>query len=115
VPADYLLKVLARLTRAGVLSASRGVNGGYRLARDADRIPLMDVVRPFEGERTEPRCLLRPGEPCRERDSCGAHDAWCVVQGTYQEFLANTTVADIQHDCRPKRRPSSRKKARGRP
>jgi Rrf2 family protein len=51
VPLDYLAKVLGQLARSGVVRASRGVRGGYRLARPAHRIRLTDVVLPLEGAR----------------------------------------------------------------
>jgi Rrf2 family protein len=96
VPAGYLAKVLATLARAGVVTASRGVNGGYRLARRADRIRLMDVIAPFEGHRARPGCLLRPDRPCRDSGPCSAHGAWRDAKATYLEFLEQTTVEDIQ-------------------
>jgi Rrf2 family protein len=96
VPAHYLAKVLATLARAGVLDASRGVNGGYRLARRADRIRLVEVVAPFEGRRAKPGCLLRPGRPCRDSGACSAHASWSGVKESYLEFLERTTVEDIK-------------------
>ncbi len=96
VPADYLAKVLATLARAGVVTASRGVKGGYRLARPADRIRLIEVVLPFEGRRAKPGCLLRPGKPCRDSAACSAHAAWAGVKKSYSEFLERTTVEDIK-------------------
>jgi Rrf2 family protein len=96
VPADYLAKVLATLVRAGVVTASRGVKGGYRLARPAARIRLVEVVLPFEGQRARPGCLLRPARPCRDSSACSAHGAWGAVKKTYSEFLERTTVEDIQ-------------------
>lgn len=96
VPAPYLAKVLGALARAGVLTAARGVGGGYRLARPADQIALVDVVEPFEGDGVRPGCLLRPGEPCREDGPCSAHAAWAQVKTVYERFLRTTTLADIQ-------------------
>lgn len=96
VPGDYLAKVLSKLSRAGVVTASRGVKGGYRLARRADRIRLIDVVLPFEGQRAKPGCLLRPSRPCRSSGACSAHSAWGGVKKTYVEFLERTTVEDIK-------------------
>jgi Rrf2 family iron-sulfur cluster assembly transcriptional regulator len=95
VPADYLSKVLATLARNGVLVASRGVKGGYRLARPAARITLVEVVGPFEGKRVKAGCLLRPDRPCRDSGACSAHSAWGSVKNAYRSFLENTTVADI--------------------
>jgi Rrf2 family protein len=96
IPAHYLSKVLAALARAGVLTASRGAKGGYRLARPASRIRLAEVVGPFEGARVRPGCLLRPGRPCRSSGACSAHEAWRRVKEPYVEFLERTTVEDIQ-------------------
>lgn len=95
VPADYLSKVLATLARAGLLSASRGVNGGYRLARPAARITLMEVILPFEGARARPGCLLHPDKPC-DSVGCGAHDSWGKVKTAYAHFLEKTTVEHIK-------------------
>jgi Rrf2 family protein len=96
IPAPYLAKVLATLARTGVLTASRGVRGGYRLARPARQISLMEIVEPFEGKRARPGCLLRPDEPCREEAACSAHAAWSDLKATYLGFLETTTLADIQ-------------------
>lgn len=96
IPSHYLSKVLATLARAGVLKASRGAKGGYRLARPASRIKLAQVVGPFEGTRARPGCLLRPGKPCRSSGACSAHEAWRKVKEPYAEFLERTTVQDIQ-------------------
>jgi Rrf2 family protein len=96
VPEHYLSKVLATLARSGVVTASRGLRGGYRLARPANRIRLIEVVGPFEGARARPGCLLRPGQPCTETGSCSAHERWGKVSEAFQRFLEKTTVADIQ-------------------
>lgn len=96
IPPDYLSKVLATLARTGVLAASRGAKGGYRLARDPARIKLVEVVTPFEGTRVRSACLLRPDRPCRDTGACSAHTSWGSVNEAYRTFLERTTVADIR-------------------
>ncbi len=96
LPAPYLAKVLAALARTGVLTASRGVRGGYRLARPAREITLMEIIEPFEGKRAHPGCLLRPDTPCSERVACAAHRSWSEVKETYLGFFQGTTLADIR-------------------
>jgi Rrf2 family protein len=98
VPAHYLAKVLATLARAGLLVASRGVRGGYRLARRPEEIALVEIVEPFEGKRVRPGCLLQPDHPCRDDVACSAHGAWSEVKTTYLRFLETTTLADIRGD-----------------
>jgi Rrf2 family protein len=49
LPELFLLKVLKRLASAGVLLSVKGIHGGYRLARTAQRITLLDVVEAVDG------------------------------------------------------------------
>jgi Rrf2 family protein len=96
LPPDYLQKILGTLARRGLLKATRGVGGGYRLARPANRIKLMEVLEPFEGHRARPGCLLRPDRPCRESNACTAHPSWAKAKAAYLGFVEGTTIADIQ-------------------
>lgn len=45
VPPHYLAKVLQQLAGARLISGRRGVRGGYKLARPAANISLLEVVR----------------------------------------------------------------------
>ncbi|MCD6043239.1 MAG: hypothetical protein K0R40_2842 [Burkholderiales bacterium] len=62
VSGHHLAKVLNRLARAGLLRASRGAGGGYRLAGNARRVTLMDVIALFEDIGTPRRRGAPPEE-----------------------------------------------------
>lgn len=49
VPERFLLKVLKPLVVAGLLLSVRGPNGGYRLARPANKISVLEVIEAAEG------------------------------------------------------------------
>jgi Rrf2 family protein len=49
IPEDFLLKVLKRLATAGLLHSLKGPNGGYRLARPAKSITLLEIVEAVDG------------------------------------------------------------------
>jgi Rrf2 family protein len=49
IPPRSLSKVLGRLESAGVLQAGAGYGGGYRLARPAPDITLLEVVEAVDG------------------------------------------------------------------
>src|SRR5207248_1053531 len=49
IPDRFLLKVLKPLVSARVLLSLRGPNGGYRLARNAEEISLLDVLEAVDG------------------------------------------------------------------
>jgi len=54
----HLVKVLQRLTRAGLVRTGRGPKGGYALARPPARVRLRDVLEAVEGHLAPAACLL---------------------------------------------------------
>lgn len=94
IPQNYLAKTLHALTRAGVLTSSRGKGGGFRLSRPAAEISLLDVVDPFDRLGTRPACLMGQGE-CSEAHACAAHASWKTVSQRVQAFFAESTLADL--------------------
>jgi Rrf2 family protein len=93
VPSNYLAKVLRALGQAGLVDAVRGRGGGYRLARDPDSIPLIEVVEIFEGVRTHPSCLLGIHADCSDDHPCSAHEAFRDIRARYIAFLERTSIA----------------------
>ncbi len=49
IPKGFLLRILVSLSRANILLSVRGPNGGYRLARPAREITLLDIIEAVEG------------------------------------------------------------------
>src|SRR4051795_8446042 len=56
VPPAYMAKHLQALAQAGIVESVSGRRGGYRLARPADKISVLDVVVAVEGDRPAFRC-----------------------------------------------------------
>jgi len=49
IPPRFLEGILAEVRRGGLVDSKRGAEGGYRLARDAERVTVADVVRIIDG------------------------------------------------------------------
>ncbi len=49
MPERFLLQVLRTLVNEGVLKSTRGVDGGYRLAKPLSQITLLEVVEAIDG------------------------------------------------------------------
>lgn len=49
MPERFLLQILRNLVTHGILSSTRGVDGGYKLERTPDAISLLDVIEAVEG------------------------------------------------------------------
>lgn len=93
VPANYLAKVLQQLAAADLITGRRGVGGGYRLARSADTISLLDVISAVG--RLERSDLDTP-TVARARDAIGVLDQTLdkVLQQT-RDRLSRTTLDQI--------------------
>ena len=69
IPATALAKVLQQLVRSGLAVGTRGVGGGYRLAKPASKVTVLDLVSLFDPPRSPGACLVvEPGDhDCGER------------------------------------------------
>src|SRR6187399_181295 len=56
LPGPYLAKSLQALAGAGIVQSTAGRTGGYRLARPAERITLLEIVTAIEGDEPMFRC-----------------------------------------------------------
>lgn len=95
VPRNYLSKILLVLNNAGLVEASRGAGGGYRLRRRPREISLAEVVGLFDRNLTPPACLLGLRPVCSDEDPCVAHSSWRKTKRCLLAFLEKTTLAQI--------------------
>lgn len=91
----YLEQLAAPLRKAGVITAVRGAQGGYMLARPANQITVGDVIRVLEGPvgftdcstegETDPNCAA----------SCPVHGVWERVTQQIIAVIDSITLQDL--------------------
>lgn len=59
VPMNYLAKVLQSLAKSDLITGRRGVGGGYRLARPASEITMLDVINSINPIERITECPLK--------------------------------------------------------
>lgn len=102
LPEMYLAKHLQAMAKAGLLQATPGPKGGFRLARPAGRITVLEIVEAIEGTAAPFICqeIRTRGTGGLSAEECtgpcsvsavmaNAHRAW-------RSSLASVTVADIE-------------------
>jgi Rrf2 family transcriptional regulator, iron-sulfur cluster assembly transcription factor len=94
IPVRFLPQVMGDLVAAGLVEATTGRSGGYRLARPADAITLLDVVEAVEGDSRRRTCVLRGG-PCGLDGFCDVHDVFFEAQDAMLATLAAARLADL--------------------
>ena len=103
LPLSYLEHLVAKLREAGLVTSVRGAHGGYRLARPATDIKMLDVVQALEGPITPMECFQADGGDGRvlcshESDgdhACATKLLWTRVQLGVVRSLQRTTLAEL--------------------
>jgi FeS assembly SUF system regulator len=92
-------KVLKPLSRAGLVEAFRGSQGGYRLAKPAGQISLFAVVEAMEGRLGMTECS---GEhsTCEHEPHCGIQGHWQQVNDVIADALRGVSIAELGRDRR---------------
>ncbi len=93
LPGPYLAKIIGELARAGVLRTAKGLKGGVRLARAANRITLGDVVEAMDRVDGYRQCVLEP-RPCSEVAFCPLHKTCKVIR---EQILKKSNFSQLCH------------------
>ncbi|MFA9432133.1 Rrf2 family transcriptional regulator [Egicoccus sp. AB-alg2] len=100
VPRSVLEQVMPTLRTAGLVRATRGRYGGYRLNKPASDITLETVVRLFQGPLAPIGCATRRNpEPCEVGDGCSMRDVWADVRDATIRTLQATTFQKLADDA----------------
>ena len=97
LPLAYLEQLVGELRRAGLVEGTRGVRGGYRLARPPSAITVGEVYRVLEGAVAPVECTAEdylPGSCVRE-PVCLSRSIWDRVQHAILAVLDSTTLDDL--------------------
>ena len=91
--ANHLAKVLQRLNKDGLVTATRGPHGGFVLGRGPETINLLDIYEAIEGPLESGACLL-------EVQVCGG--THCILGGLIaglnqqvRDYLTKTRLSDL--------------------
>jgi len=94
IPYKFLGRLMGRLGAAGIVTATHGKYGGYRIARPLVEIRLADIVEVVEGLEGYDRCIL--GFPtCDDDNPCPLHERWRELRCAIRAMLDRTTLADL--------------------
>jgi len=92
--APTVSKLLKQLAQAGLVVSTRGINGGYRLARLAEKITIADIVTAMEGPIGMTECSAHAGA-CGHEPHCGVRVNWQRINHAIADALASVTLADM--------------------
>jgi Rrf2 family iron-sulfur cluster assembly transcriptional regulator len=89
----YLEQLFAKLKRSGLVSSVRGAGGGYRLARDAHSIAILDIIAAVNESVDATRCDGHGN--CQDGAMCLTHDLWHELSERIEDYLAGITLGSL--------------------
>jgi Rrf2 family protein len=93
----FLTKILQPLIRGGIVRSKRGVAGGFLLARDPEKLTLLDVMRAAEEPMTLNLCLITE-HACERTCSCPIHDMWAEARERIEEVFSRRSLAELARE-----------------
>lgn len=87
---DFLEKIIGQLEKAGLVKAKKGVQGGYFLAKPAEKITPGDVVMVLEENMAQTHCM-----GCPKAGGCASEDVWSEVQQSLDNTLNAVSLAEL--------------------
>jgi len=94
VSSSYMVKILKKLAKEGILVSKRGKNGGFRMGRAPAEVSIADVLVAIERDAIEYFCL-HDNRRCPGPDSCPIHSTIERASQAALEVLRSTTMADL--------------------
>ena len=98
IPRSFLQRIIADLSRAGLLATYPGPNGGLQLSRSAEQITLRHIWEAIEGELMVSDCLKAPGE-CPLDTDCPVRSRWGRMQSIIVHELDRTTLTELASEA----------------
>jgi Rrf2 family iron-sulfur cluster assembly transcriptional regulator len=96
LPLTYLEQLFVTLRREGLVESTRGQQGGYALARDADTIRIGEILRAIGEPLETTRCKKHSQLGCLEtKAKCLTHDLWDGLGQQMSQYLDSISLADV--------------------
>jgi Rrf2 family protein len=99
MPRTVVANLLKEFTKAGLLESRRGLHGGYRLARAASAISLLDVLNAVEGPLQLIDCAGEDvaAPACGYEDVCPSRSPMRSVHRRIVALLEGITLSELMH------------------
>lgn len=96
IPKRFLEQILLQMKEKGWVESLPGKVGGYRLARDPERITMGDIVRHFDGVLAPIHCVSMTGyKRCSQEPVCRFRRLMLNVRHAVATLMDRATLASV--------------------
>src|SRR5699024_7821867 len=95
ISAKYLEQIVVQLSRAGLVTSTRGAQGGYQLARHPAEYTVGEILRITEGSLAPVACLDHDPVECSRAEDCMTLDFWRGLYDAVNRYVDSVTLEDL--------------------
>jgi FeS assembly SUF system regulator len=95
VPLFTVSKLLKELLRSGLLVSHRGSNGGYYLAKDPNKISVLDVITALDGPMAFTECSSHVPGLCSLEPCCLIKNNQRIISDAIRGLLERIKLLDL--------------------
>jgi FeS assembly SUF system regulator len=95
IPEPTVSKVLKAMSGVALVTSSRGVSGGYQLAKPAATISVQEIVTAIEGPVALTACVEENDQPCALELHCALSGRWDTVNKAIAQTLSSISLAQM--------------------
>lgn len=91
----YLESIVSMLREGGLVTSTRGKEGGYRLSRPASSINVGEIIRVTEGSLALMACPECEGGSCDRAPGCLTLPMWQNLDALIDGYLCRISIRDL--------------------
>lgn len=93
-PFDATARVLQMMAQRGLLKAEHGVQGGYQITKDLQRVTLHDLIEVIQGPTRIAKCMIHKSD-CEIHSTCNILTPITALNSKLAEFYKSVTVSEL--------------------
>jgi Rrf2 family protein len=100
VPRHFLGKIMNKVVKKGILSSTKGPNGGFSLNNNSLNTSLLLLVEVMDGLEQFDGCVLRLRK-CNEEHPCPLHYSMVTYKNDLLKTFSDTNIGSLLKEDKP--------------
>jgi FeS assembly SUF system regulator len=101
LPQPTVAKIMKMLCRTNLITAQRGVTGGYRLVVNARSLTLVAIIEAMDGPISVTDCASDGRHDCNIDHSCPIQGRWKIINNAIRKGLGEVSLLDLAYVAKP--------------
>ena len=92
----YLEQIFIKLKKNKIVNSVRGINGGYKLSKDASKIKLSEIFHAVDEKIKTVKCNKHAKKGCNGKSAkCITHNLWDELELHINTFFEKKYLSDL--------------------